>query len=63
MQIPIRCFTCGKEIASSYADFIKRVKEGEKPDKVLADLKIHRWCCRRLLVSHIDLIDEILPFS
>ena len=62
MIIPVRCFSCGKVIASSYEEFVRRVNAGEKPDEVLDALKVDRYCCRRMILSHIDLIDEVLPF-
>ena len=30
---------------------------------ILDNLGIDRYCCRRMFVAHIDLIDEIAPFS
>jgi DNA-directed RNA polymerase subunit N len=36
------------------------------PDEIsniLDDLHVERYCCRRMILSHTDLIDEILPFS
>ncbi len=62
MMIPIRCFTCGKLIGDKFADFEGRVKAGEDPGKVLDDLKIKRYCCRRMLISSVDLIDQVLPY-
>ncbi|RLE51256.1 MAG: DNA-directed RNA polymerase subunit N [Candidatus Methanomethylicota archaeon] len=60
MMIPIRCFTCGALIADKYEEFEKRVKAGEHPSKVLDDLGIKRYCCRRMLLSHVELIDEVI---
>lgn len=62
MMIPIRCFTCGKLIGDKFADFEAKVKAGEDPGKVLDDLKIKRYCCRRMLVSSVDLIDQVIPY-
>jgi DNA-directed RNA polymerase subunit N len=62
MMIPIRCFTCGKMIGDKFVDFESRVKAGEDPGKVLDDLKIKRYCCRRMLISSVDLIDQVLPY-
>ncbi len=62
MIIPIRCFSCGKVIASVYEEFRRRVEAGEKSKEVMDDLKINRYCCRRMLLSHIDLIDEVIPY-
>lgn len=63
MIVPVRCFTCGGLIADKWDDFNKRTEDGDNPDKVLDDLGVKRWCCRRMLISHIDLIDEFLPFT
>jgi DNA-directed RNA polymerase subunit N len=38
------------------------VKKGEDPKRVLDKLGVHRYCCRRMLLSHVDIIDEILKF-
>ena len=62
MMIPIRCFTCGKMIGDKFTDFESRVNAGEDPGKVLDDLKIKRYCCRRMLISSVDLIDQVLPY-
>ncbi|WP_455393214.1 DNA-directed RNA polymerase subunit N [[Eubacterium] cellulosolvens] len=62
MIIPVRCFSCGKVIGSLYEEFKRRVEAGEKPKEVLDGLNVDRYCCRRMLLSHIDLMDEVLPF-
>ena len=58
-MIPVRCFTCGKVIADVWEEFKERVKK-EEPKKVLDELGIDRYCCRRMLLSHAELIDEIV---
>ena len=63
MIIPVRCFTCGKVIGSAYEEFKERVEKGEDPDEVLDELDIDRYCCRRMIISHVDLIDEVMPFD
>ena len=42
--------------------FQSRVKSGEDPGKVLDDLGLKRYCCRRMLISSVDVIDQVLPF-
>ena len=61
--IPVRCFTCGADIGDKWEEFSRRVKAGENPDKVLDELGIKKYCCRRMLLSHVEIIDEILEFS
>jgi DNA-directed RNA polymerase subunit N len=62
MIIPVRCFSCGKVIGSIYEEFKRRVDAGEEPKEVLDVLKVDRYCCRRMILSHIDLIDEVKEF-
>ena len=64
MIIPIRCFTCGKLIANNWEEYSRRVIEaGESSDKVLDELGYNRYCCRRMFVTHQDLMREISSFS
>ena len=63
MLIPVRCFTCGKVVADKWEEFTNKVKAGKNPQKVLDELGLKRYCCRRMLLSHVDLIDEILQFT
>jgi DNA-directed RNA polymerase subunit N len=62
MIIPVRCFTCGKLIADKWEDFARRVKAGEEAGKVLDSLDVKRYCCRRMLLSHVEIADEIIKF-
>jgi len=60
--IPVRCFSCGSLIGDKWEDFARRVKEGEDSGRVLDSLGVKRYCCRRMLLSHVEVIDEILKF-
>jgi len=72
--IPIRCFSCGKVIGDAYEKFVVRYEEykksvdaGEKPKEtpkqILDDLELDRYCCRRMILSHVDLIGESAPYE
>lgn len=63
MIIPVRCFTCGKTVAEHYEEFDNRTSEGEDAEEVLDDLGIDRYCCRRMMVSHKDLVDVVAPYQ
>ncbi len=74
MIIPIRCFTCGKVIAPVYAEYTRRYEEykktmttGEKPKEtpkqILDDLGLDRYCCRRMIISHVDLLKDAAPYE
>jgi DNA-directed RNA polymerase subunit N len=60
--VPVRCFTCGKLIADKYEDYQNKIKTGESPQKVLDELKIERYCCRRMLLTTVETIQQIIPF-
>ncbi|MFC1802810.1 DNA-directed RNA polymerase subunit N [Thermoproteota archaeon] len=62
MIIPVRCFSCGKVIGDKWEDFSRRVEIGETPSEVLDDLGVTRYCCRRMLLSHTEILDDILKF-
>jgi len=61
-MVPIRCFTCGTLVGDKFTTFQARVKSGEDPAKVLDDLRLKRYCCRRMMISSVDVIDQVLPF-
>jgi DNA-directed RNA polymerase subunit N len=61
-MIEVRCFSCGKPIADKYEEFVERTKAGEDAAKVLDELDIKRYCCRRMFLGHVDLIDEIIQY-
>ena len=63
MIIPVRCFTCGEVVGDKWEEFAARVKEGEAPSKILDDLGLKKYCCRRILISHVPVIDELLKYS
>lgn len=58
MIIPIRCFSCGKPVAQLYEEYLERLDKGEDRKKVLDALGIDRYCCRGVLLGHVDLIDS-----
>ena len=63
MMKPVRCFTCGKLLGDKYAEFEKRTTKGEDPKRVLDDLGVKRYCCRRMLLTSTDFTAEIMKFK
>jgi DNA-directed RNA polymerase subunit N len=61
-MVPIRCFSCGSLISDKWEEFARRVKNGEEAGKVLDDLEVKRYCCRRMLLSNVDAIDDIIRY-
>ena len=63
MIVPVRCFSCNKVIGEHYDEFKARVAKGENAEKVLDELGFSRYCCRRMLLSHVDLMQELLKYE
>ncbi|MDF0679963.1 MAG: DNA-directed RNA polymerase subunit N [Candidatus Nitrosocosmicus sp.] len=62
MLVPVRCFTCGKLIANIYNEYLNQLKQGEEPNKVMDSLNITRYCCRRMFVSSVETIYQVIPY-
>ncbi len=69
MLTPVRCFSCGTVVADKYEtykeayDKFKRGEDTKKPKEVLDELGLFKYCCRRMIVSQVNLIDIILPYT
>ena len=63
MIIPVRCFSCGKPIGHLWEQFKQRVKEGEKPGKIMDELGLERPCCRAVFIGQTDLIELVGKFK
>ena len=66
MMIPVRCYTCGKVIGEHWEEYTARSEShdgDENSAAVLDDLGIDRYCCRRMFVSHTDLVDVVSPYQ
>ena len=69
MLIPIRCFTCSNLIADKYKKYLEllnKKKEEKNYNELTTDnsdifkkLKLKRYCCKRMLLTNIDIIDKI----
>ena len=55
MIIPVRCFTCAKVIADSWETYLRLIKEGKTNEEALNIIQFHRYCCRTMFLSHIDI--------
>ena len=57
MLIPIRCFSCNKVVGDKYETYIEEIKKPNKYNKeVLDDLGLNRYCCRRHMITTVDLM-------
>ncbi len=63
MYFPVRCFTCGAPIAHKWEEYDSRLKAGEKAAQVLDDLGIERFCCRRMFLSHVEIMEKVAKYD
>ena len=75
MIIPVRCFTCGKVLGDKWNYYKTELAKSKTKDtilnvnsktiqktsegKILDKLQLKRYCCRRVMLSHTELIDII----
>jgi DNA-directed RNA polymerase subunit N (RpoN/RPB10) len=60
---PIRCYTCGYVIGRFEEKYLNLLNEGKDINEALNILKIKRYCCKRMFIGHVNIIDKLLLFS
>ena len=60
MLIPVRCFSCNTVISRKYNMYKFLKEQGMESTEIFEKLKIKRYCCKRMLLSHKDFIDSML---
>ncbi|KAF7284549.1 hypothetical protein GWI33_021999 [Rhynchophorus ferrugineus] len=63
MIIPVRCFTCGKVIGNKWEAYLGLLQAEYTEGDALDALGLKRYCCRRMLLGHVDLIEKLLNYA
>ena len=50
-------------IAHKWEEFNEKVEAGIEVSDALDQVGFSRYCCRRMYIGHLDLIEEVAPFS
>ena len=60
MIIPVRCFTCGKPIGSTWHTYTNLLAHGSDRKEALDHLGLRRYCCRRMVLAHVELSEKFM---
>ncbi|GAP84311.1 putative DNA-directed RNA polymerases I II III subunit 10 [Rosellinia necatrix] len=63
MIIPIRCFSCGKVTGDLWERYLKLIDGGLADGDAMDQLGLKRYCCRRMIMTHVDLIEKLLKYT
>lgn len=62
MIIPVRCYTCGKVVGNKWETFNYLKSQNLSNDEIFNKLNLQRYCCRRMLLTHVEIIDKIIKY-
>ncbi|GMK56515.1 hypothetical protein CspeluHIS016_0303550 [Cutaneotrichosporon spelunceum] len=63
MIIPVRCFSCGKVVGNLWEAYLELLSAGTDEGDALDQLQLKRYCCRRMVLTHVDLIEKLLLYN
>jgi DNA-directed RNA polymerase subunit N (RpoN/RPB10) len=63
MSLSVRCFTCNKVIGQYEEKFELMLLQGYEINDILNSFHLSRYCCRRMFLGYVPVIDKQLCFT
>jgi DNA-directed RNA polymerase I, II, and III subunit RPABC5 len=63
MLIPVRCYTCGKVVGDKWEHYNDLLSQGKKESEAFEIIGLKRYCCKRVLMGHVDVIDILMGYD
>ena len=63
MCIPVRCFTCNTIIGDKWETYKEHLESGTSASDAFATIGLRRYCCKRMFLGHVEIIDKLLLYS
>ena len=62
-EFPIRCWSCGKVVASKLSEYENLVEQGVTKEKALNTIGMVRYCCRRMFLGYVNLSENLKHYE
>ena len=62
MIIAIRCVTCGKVVGNKWKPYLLLLESDLSEKEALNKLGLVRVCCRRMILTHVDLVPKLIKY-
>lgn len=62
MIIPVRCFTCGEIVGDKWIPFCE-LRQHYSAKESMDRLDISKYCCRRMIMGHVDVVDNLMQYA
>ncbi|CAI2173449.1 7675_t:CDS:2 [Funneliformis geosporum] len=59
----VRCFSCGKVIGNKWELYQTMLESDYTEGSAMDAIGLQRYCCRRMILTHTDLISKLLQYN